>query len=143
MTSQAVTIYQEIQKNTGMAMQAVNTLAERNQDNSLSLQISRQSIKYAELYNEASRKLMNAKKEGYKANVVSDAMLRAGIRYHTLLNTSPEHIAELMIKGSNTGILEMEKAMKHNERAGQEALGMAKQLIEFEQSNIKRLKDYL
>lgn len=143
MTSHGIMIYREIQRNTGMAMQALDTIAEKVRDDSLSLQIARQSVKYGELYNEASKKLLGAKVEGYKSNMVSETMLKAGIHYNTLLNTSTGHIAEMMIKGSNNGILEMEKALKHNERAGQEAMGLAKQLIEFEQGNIKRLKEYL
>ena len=59
------------------------------------------------------------------------------------ISSSTGHIAELMIKGSNNGIIEMEKALKHNERAGQEAIGLAKQMIDFEQGNIRRLKEYL
>ena len=49
----------------------------------------------------------------------------------------------MIIKGSNNGILEMEKVLKHNENAGERPTALAKQLIDFEESNIKRLKDYL
>ena len=143
MKSQEAAVYREVQRNTEMAMKAIDTISGKVYDDDLALQISRQSLKYAELYNEASRQLMEGKAERYQSNVLTDAMLRTGIHYNTMLNTSTGHIAEMMIKGSNEGILEMEKVLKHNENAGERPTALAKQLIDFEQSNIKRLKDYL
>ena len=143
MESQEAAVYREIQRNTEMAMKAIDTISGQVYDDDLALQISRQSLKYAELYNEASKQLMAGKAERYQGNALADAMLRTGIHYNTMLNTSTGHIAEMMIKGSNNGILEMEKVLKHNERAGERSTALAQQLIDVEQKNIKRLKDYL
>ena len=52
-------------------------------------------------------------------------------------------LAEMMIKGSNNGILEMNKALNHNKEAGEKPIALAKQLIDFETKNIERLKKYL
>lgn len=143
MESQEAAVYREIQRNTEMAMKAIDTISGKVYDDDLALQISRQSLKYAELYNEASKQLMAGKAERYQSNALTDAMLKTGIHYNTMLNTSTGHIAEMMIKGSNNGILEMEKVLKHNERAGERSTALAQQLIDVEQKNIKRLKDYL
>ena len=143
MKSQEVAVYREIQRNAEMAMKAIDTISGKVYDDDLALQISRQSLKYAELYNEASKQLMEGKAERYQSNTLTDAMLKTGIHYNTMLNTSTGHIAEMMIKGSNNGILEMEKVLRHNENAGERPTALAKQLIDFEESNIRRLKDYL
>ena len=60
-----------------------------------------------------------------------------------MLNTSTGHLAELMIRNSTNGILEMEKVLKHNENAGPRPVALAKQLIELEEKNVERLKQYL
>ena len=86
---------------------------------------------------------MEAKAERYQSTALSDALLKTGIHYNTLLNTSLGHIAELMIRGNNNGIIEMEKVLKHNERAGEGSVVLAKQLIGFEEKNIESLKKYL
>lgn len=143
MKSQEAAVYREIQKNTEMAMKAIDTISPKVYDDSLALQISRQSLAYAEIYNEAARQLMEAKAERYQSNALSDALLKTGIHYNTMLNTSTGHIAEMMIKGSNNGILEMEKVLKHNENAGERPVSLAQQLIGLEEKNIKRLKEYL
>ena len=143
MTSHEATVYREIQKNTDIAMKTINTFADKIRDDALSMQISRQSLKYAELHNEASKHLLDAKAQGYRSSALSDALLRTGIHYNTMLNTSTGHIAELMIKNSTNGILEMEKVLKHHSEAGAAPLALAKQLIEVEEKNVERLKQYL
>jgi len=143
MLKQEINIYREIQKNTEMAMRAIDKISDKVFDDSLSTQISKQSLKYAEIRNQAYDKLLEAKAEPYRSSYMEDLMLNGGIQYNTLFNTSTGHIAELMIKGSNAGILEMNKVLNHNEGAGEQAVGLAKHLLEFESNNIARLTKYL
>ena len=112
-------------------------------DDDFALQISRQSLKYSEIHNEASRQLLEAKAEPYQSTALSDALLKTGIHYNTMLNTSTGHIAEMMIRGNNNGILELEKVLKHNENVGAKPVALAQQLIDFEERNIECLKGYL
>ena len=63
MESQEAAVYREIQRNAEMAMKAIDTISGKVYDDDLALQISRQSLKYAELYNEASKQLMAGKAE--------------------------------------------------------------------------------
>lgn len=143
MTSQEIAIYREIQKNTEMAMKAIDTISDKVYDDALAMQLSRQTLKYSEIHNAASRQLVDGKAEYYRSGVLEDAVLRTGLRYNTLLNTSTGRIAELMIKNSTNGILEMEKALRHNENAGEKSTSLARQLIECEEKNVARLKQYL
>ena len=143
MKSEEAAVYREIQKNTENAMKAIDTISGKVYDDDFALQISKQSLQYAEIYNEAPRQLVEAKAERYQSTVLSDALRRTGIHYNTLLNTSLGHIAELMIRENHNGIIEMEKTLKHNERAGEGSVALAKQLIGFEEKNIESLKRYL
>lgn len=143
MKSQEVTVYREIQRNTEMAIKAINTISGKIHDDNLAMQIARQSVKYSELNTEASKQLVAAKAEPYHGSYISDMMLKMGIHFNTMFNTSTGHIAELMIKGSNMGVLEMEKVLHHNKEAGEQPVSLAQNLIDFEENSVKRLKDYL
>ncbi len=143
MTSQEAAVYREIQKNADNGMKTIDTMYDMVHDEALAMQLSRQSLKYSEVYHEASKELIEAKAQGYKSTALSDAMLRMGVHYNTMLNTSTSHIAELLIKESTNGIVGMEKALKHNERAGEGPVALAKQLIDLEEKNVARLKQYL
>lgn len=143
MKPQETRIYREIQRNADAAMKAIETIAEKVEDEGLSLQISRQSLEYSELHNEAVKQLIEARNRPFQSSHLSDAMLRTSLRYNTMFNTSTSHLAELLIRENNNGILEMEKVLKANEEAGGKSTALAKQLIAFEEKNVRSLKEYL
>ena len=112
-------------------------------DDDLALQLSKQSLKYSQIHNKAMDKILEGKAEPYRTNNISQMMLVGGIHTNTMFNTSTSHIAELMIQGSNRGITDMCKALNHHERAENVSLEIAKELMDFEEKNIERLKKYL
>lgn len=143
MKTQEMAVYREIQRNTEMAMTAINTISDKIYDDQLAMQVSRQNVKYSELHNMAVKQLLQAKAQPYQTSHMADFMLKAGIHMNTLLNTSTSHIAELMIKGSNMGVLELNKVLNHNQEAGEQPVALAKQLLDFEEKNVARLNKYL
>ncbi len=143
MKKQDVAIYREVQRNTEMAMKAIDTISDKVYDKDLAQEISQEAVKYAELHNAALKQLVAAKADPYCSNSINDWMLKAGIHYNTVLNTSTGHMAELLIKGSNNAVLDMEKVLKHNQEAGGSAADLAKELIKEEQKSIGNLKAFL
>ena len=61
----------------------------------------------------------------------------------TMLNVSTSHLAELMIQGSNRGLTNMYKAVKHNTLAQEKSVELAKELMDFEEKTIEEMKQYL
>ena len=74
MKSQEVNVYREVQRNTENAMKVIDTITEKIHDEQLSMQMSRQSLKYSELHNLAMENLLQAKAEPYHGNYISDAV---------------------------------------------------------------------
>ncbi|MGN0401333.1 MAG: hypothetical protein ACI4HQ_03590 [Acetatifactor sp.] len=143
MTAQEIAIYREIQKNADNIIKAIDTVSDKVYDDALYMQLTRQSLKCAEMYNEASRMLLEGKADYFRSGALSDIKLKTGLQYNTLLNTSTSHVAELLIKGCTNEILDMEKALKKNPDAGKHCLSLAKQLLEVQESYVSRLKHYL
>ncbi len=143
MKSDDAKVLREVQRNTKMAMKAIDTITDRVYDDDLSMHITRESMKYAELYNKATDRLLNGRAASYRENGIQDMMLMGGVRANTMLNTSTSHIAELLIQGSNRGLTSMWKAINHNENAGNVSMEIAKELMDFEEKNIEKLKQYL
>lgn len=143
MKSDDAKVLREVQRNTKMAMKAIDTITDRVYDDDLSMNITRESMKYAELYNKATDRLLNGRAASYRENGIQDMMLKGGVRANTMLNTSTSHIAELLIQGSNRGLTSMWKAINHNENAGNVSMEIAKELMDFEEKNIEKLKQYL
>ncbi len=143
MKSDDARVLREVQRNTKMAMKAIDTINDRVFDDGLSQHITRESMKYADIYNKATDRLLSGKAASYRENGFQDMMLKGGVRANTMLNTSTSHIAELLIQGSNRGLTSMWRAINHNENAGNVSMEIAKELMDFEEKNIERLKQYL
>ncbi len=143
MRSDDMRVLQEVQRNTKMAMKAIEAISEKIYDDGLSMQVTRESMKYGDIYNKATDRLLDGKAPSYKETGFEDIMLKGGVKANTMFNTSKSHIAELMIQGSNRGLTSMWKAINHHGNAGNISMEVAKELMDFEEKNIERLKKYL
>lgn len=143
MKPEEIFIYRDIQRNTEMAIKAIDTLSDKVYEDDFALQISRQSLKYSDIRRRAMEKLLAARAEPVHTNYMADFMLKSAIHINTLLNTSTSHLAELMIQGSNRGITDMCKSLNHNATEKSMAIELARELMDFEEKNIEVMKRYL
>ena len=138
-----ITILKEIQKNTQMAMTTIDTLLDKSTDNEFTMSLSKQSLGYAKIHNDAVGKLVEEGSVAYRNNQISDIMLRGSVHMNTLTNISTSHLAEMMIQGSNRGLTNMYKVMKHNSSAQEMSVELAREFMDFEEKSIEMLKEYL
>ncbi|MDE6740471.1 MAG: hypothetical protein K2K07_15415 [Lachnospiraceae bacterium] len=133
----------EVQRNTEMGMTAIDTILDKIGNDDFSLQLARQSLQYSEIHNKALDQILRDEGEVYRGSQIADMMLKGSIHANTAFNVSREHLAEMMIQGSSRGITSMWKAMKHNSLAADETVELAQELVDFEQKNIEKLKEFL
>ena len=138
-----ITILREIQKNTQMAMTTIDTLLDKTDDSEFTMSLSKQSLGYAKIHNDAVEKLVEEQSGTYRTNQIADIMLRGSVHMGTLTNVSTSHLADMMIQGSNRGLTNMYKAVKHNSMAQDMSLELARELMDFEEKCIEKLKEYL
>ena len=143
MKRQDIAVYREIQKNAEIAIKAIDTITDKVYDDQFSMQLQKQAGRYGEIRQRACERLLQENVEPYRFGQIENMMLVGGIHYNTLLNNSTGHLAELLIRGSNKGVLEINKALNHNNDAGELSVSLAKELIAFENTNIERLTKYL
>ena len=136
-------LLQEVQRSTEMGMTAIDTILDKIEDDKFTLQLSKQSLHYSEIHNKALDRILENEGDVYRGNQLTDIMLRGSIHANTAFNVSREHLAEMMIQSSNRGITNMWKSMNHNRLATDEAVELAQELVDFEQDNIRRLREYL
>ena len=136
-------ILKEVQKNTRMAVKALEAMSDQVCNDKLSYELSRENLSFSKLHNKAVDMLTRESKDVYHPSAVEDMMLSGAINMNTMLNNSTSRIAELMIQGNNRGILSMCKSMNHHDNAGSMTMEVAKELMDFEEKCIEKLKEYL
>lgn len=143
MRREDIQVFRDVQKHAELAMKAVDTISDKTYDDALALQLSRQSLKYSQLRNQAVDKLLAAHLEPARTNVVQEMLVAGNIHKDTLLNTSTSHIAEVVIQESSRKISRLCQSLHRYENAGDEAVEMAREFMDFEESNIRQLRKFL
>lgn len=65
------------------------------------------------------------------------------INMQTLTDKSPSHIAEMLIIGSNMGIINAVKKLKEYKDAEPDIISLMERLLRFEENNVQQLKAFL
>ncbi len=136
-------VLRSIQKNTEMAMKAIETIGPKVGEKNLESLLEKNKKQYQDIHRDVVTDLEAGGRKPEKTAVLDQMMLVGGITTNTMLNTSTSHIAELMIKGSNMGILDITKTLNHHPQAGAEAKKQADRLLNMENENLEAYKKYL
>lgn len=136
-------ILKEVQKNSRMAIKAIDTIMNKVSNDDLAYELARENLIYSSLYNKAVDTLVRKKAQTYQSSNVEDMMLESGIHMNTIWNASTSKIAELMIRGCNTGMTRMWKTMNQYNQATNMSMEVAKEFLDLETKSIERLKEYL
>lgn len=133
-------IYQNSQMGVGTIDHLLEIVEEKNFVKFLKSQLR----EYEEIH-ESAKFLLN--KNGYDEKGISTLeKIRTYlmINFQTLTDKTPSHIAEMLIIGSNMGIIDAIKNIrKYEKQAEKDILNLMKKLLIFEENNIKELKEFL
>ena len=65
------------------------------------------------------------------------------INMQTMMDAGEEHIAKMLITGSNMGIVEATQNIKRYQNAEKEIIKLMERLLHMEEKNVEELKKYL
>ncbi|NLY88595.1 MAG: hypothetical protein GX085_03105 [Firmicutes bacterium] len=132
-----------VYQNSQMGVETIQQLMGIVSDEKFKKQLESQFKEYEEIHSTA-RKMLN--ENGYDEKGIS-AMEK--IRTYLMLNIqtmtdkSSSHIAEMLIIGSNMGIINAVKNLKKYKGAEPKVKSLMESLLKFEENNVQRLKEFL
>lgn len=133
-----------IYQNSQMGVETLNQLIPMIDNEAFKKRIEAQLKEYEQIHEEA-KKLLN--RHGYDEKgigALEKIMAHLMIDMKTLMDKSSSHIAEMLIQGSNMGIIDAVKRINQYEKeAEKEVTALMKRLLKFEENNVERLKEAL
>ena len=136
-------ILNQVNQGIKMGMDSISNVSEKVQDSKLKDELLFQYDKYNEILNEVNDELTNYDDFPKELNPMQKAMGWMGVEMNTLTDKSNSKIAELMIQGTNMGIIEGVKLLNHNPDTEQHIKDILNKFIDFQQNNVEQLKKYL
>lgn len=135
-------LLEELNKTVQMSLEVTNIILPKIEDNALREVVLNQRKHYEELI-EKINELCTARKLKVTVTKFDSMMLWGSIQMHTLKDSSPEHIAELMVNGTNMAIVDMIKTVNDAENEEPNTKKLAQSYIDQEEKNLEELKKHL
>ena len=143
LTSADMAVLNEAYRSSKKAQEAINTVISKVYDEDLALDLNRQALRFQNFEDRVTEKIRDASSRPEEETAVGRAMHWTALQANTMLNTSTEHVAELMIEEQANRITDLMKAVKKNKSARKDYCELAEELMDFEEKNIRCLKNYL
>ncbi len=132
-----------IYQNSQMGVETIDQLLGMVEDQNIKKQLEHQLREYQDIHQQA-RALLN--KNGYDEKGLSKLeKIRTYlmINMQTMTDKSSSHIAEMLIVGSNMGVINAVKNLKKYQEAEKDIKYLMERLLRFEEDNIQKLKEFL
>lgn len=136
-------ILNELNKGIKMGMDSISTVSEKVQDDRFKQDLKYQYDEYNKILNEVNDELTNYDDFPKEINPMQKAMSWMGVEMNTMMDKSNSKIAELMIQGTNMGIIEGVKLLNQNPDADDEVKNVLNKFIKFQENTVEQLKKYL
>ena len=136
-------VLNEINKGIKMGMDSISTISEKVEDNNFKDDLLFQYDKYNEILNRVNSELKNYDDFPKELPPMQKTMGYIEIQMSTLNDSSNSHIAEMLIKGTNMGIIKGVKLKNRNPGIEPTISNILDDFIHFQENNLEKLKKYL
>ena len=136
-------ILNEINKGIKMGMDSISSIAEKVTDDQLKDDLQSEYNQYNTILNDVNAELGKYEEFPKELNPAQKMMGWFDVQISTMTDDSDSKIAEMLIKGTNMGIIEGVKLLNNNPETTPEIKNILTNFIQFQENNVERLKKYL
>ena len=144
MENQNLNILDEVNKGATMGMEAISVISEKVHDNKFKKVLDTEHNKYKDI----SRRVHNlyenySSKEPHEINTMNKMMTWYGIQMRTITDDSNSKLSELLMQGTNMGIIEGRRLINQNQNAAQDVKNILHEFVTMQEDSVETLKKYL
>lgn len=144
MENQNLNILDEINKGATMGMDAISFVSDKVKDDTFKEVLDIEYNKYKKISNRVNDIYSNySNKEPHETNAMNKAMTWYGIQMKTMTDDSTSKLSELLMQGTNMGIIEGRRLLNQNQSAAQDVKNILNDFVVMQQDSIETLKKYL
>ena len=132
-------------KNVKMGSDSIINLMPKVQREELRTEMTTQLSKLEEYSTQISKMASEEGAEAKEENVVSRMSAKMGMAMNTMMDSTTNHIAEMMMEGYTMGIADMTKDIREyeNTTASEASLKLAREVVNYYERCYDRMKKFL
>ena len=143
MSNNSKYVLNEISKGLQMGIDSISNVSKKVEDSNLKEDLLFQSNEYNNLLARVKTEMENYADETEQSNPMQKAMGWMSVEMSTLTDRSNSKIPEMMLQGTNMGIIEGTKLWNQNPNVSENVKNILKDFISFQENTVEKLKKYL
>lgn len=132
-----------VYQNSQMGVDTIKQLTDIADDENFKKHLESQYNMYDEIHQAALKSLHDSGYDEKGIGALEKLRTYLMINIQTLTDKTPSHISEMLIIGSNMGVINALKNIKKYKDAEPAIVGLMDKLLKFEESNIQQLKEFI
>lgn len=144
MENQNLNILDEINKGATMGMDAISFVSEKVKDDTFKEVLDVEYNKYKAISKRVNDIYNNySDKKPHETNAMNKAMTWYGIQMKTISDDSNSKLSELLMQGTNMGIIEGRRLLNENPNAEKNVKDVLNDFVVMQEDSVETLKKYL
>ena len=144
MENQNLNILDEVNKGATMGMDAISYVYEKVSDGEFKDVLDTEYKKYEKISKRVNNLYSNySKKEPHETNAMNKMMTWYGIQMKTMTDNTTSKLSELLMQGTNMGIIEGRRLINKNSEAAQDVKNILNDFVVMQEDSVETLKKYL
>ena len=142
MENQNLNILDEVNKGATMGMDAISYVSEKVVDDDFKEVLDTEYNKYKDISNRVNN-LYDSSKEPHETNAMNKMMTWYGIQMKTMVDDSTSKLSELLMQGTNMGIIEGRRLLNQNQNIEPDVKNILNDFVVMQEDSVETLKKYL
>ena len=144
MENKNLNILDEVNKGATMGMDAISYVSEKVSNNNFKKVLDVEYNKYKKISERVNKLYSNySSKEPHETNAMNKMMTWYGIQMKTLNDDTTSKLAELLMNGTNMGIIEGRRLINQNDTIEPDVKNILNDFVITQEDSIETLKKYL
>ena len=144
MENQNLNILDEVNKGATMGMDAITYVSEKVTDNTFKEVLDTEYNKYKKISERVNELYSNfTDKDPHETNAMNKMMTWYGIQMKTMTDDTTSKLSELLMQGTNMGIIEGRRLINQNHDVAPEVENILNDFVVMQEDSVETLKKYL
>ena len=145
MDNQNLNVLDEINKGATMGMDAISFLSQKVEDNQFKNILKTEYNKYKDISARVNKLYNNfaTNKEPHETNTMNKMMTWYGIQMKTMTDDTTSKLSELLMQGTNMGIIEGRRLINQNANVSSDVKNILHDFVTMQEDSVETLKKYL
>lgn len=145
MDNQNLNVLDEINKGATMGMDAISFISQKVEDNQFKNILKTEYNKYKDISARVNKLYNNfaTNKEPHETNTMNKIMTWYGIQMKTMTDDTTSKLSELLMQGTNMGIIEGRRLINQNANVSSDVKNILHDFVTMQEDSVETLKKYL